>query len=338
VTDVIDRANANSGSVPHPSKALLARGFLITILASWLVAPLGVLVLHFWGLGDDAYVVATLLALSVSVPFQLLLNEFLSVADARGLIRVPKVQLACIAGMVLVSSLGSLSVTKTTEWSLPLFPHIVTIAALVAVNAVLSYYSAYYYYRLAISSKINNIVSIANGSIVGLCTLIIFLTAAFTRSSYIAIAILIIPGILHVTFFNFKFKESKIDPYKKGQIATVSLYILLGAASVFFVSTYLASFFRVQFIGWFPQYAAVLLVATNVIGTAAFTLSRIRFLSEGREGAPRSIIGALALAAVAGGAYCLRSPLYPLPAIVSIHLTNVAFIEILRRWGYRRTK
>lgn len=320
----------------------LSLGLFTTLFASWLVAPLGVLTLHFSGLGSDPLLVVILIALSVGAPFQLLLNEFLAVGQAKGIHHPPVGLLVALMVLHGAASLFALTTARQTQWNIPMFPDMAVIVSLISVNLLMSYASVRYTTSLLLRGQLSHAQSWLNGALPGILTFALYALTAWTGWRVWLFMALTLPGLAHLVYFKIAYDRDDRDDREgssSGQaeerpISNPSIPNIVLAGVILVIATYIGSNLRVAAIEIVPKFSAMLLVLINMVGTAALTIARWIYLSPTR---PHSfdlqII--LLVGSLAGTVVLLisGSNLYLFCAIVFIQIMVVTVVDSLRTWG-----
>lgn len=316
----------------------LTKGLFTTVLASWMVAPLGVLTLHFSGMGSDPVLIAILVALSVGAPFQILTNEFLAVGNAGGAHKASNGLIAALMVMHAIAGTAALTTTNYTQWQLALVPNGLVIVSLVTVNLLLSYLSVQYYIELLIKGNIDVKQSIINGSITGLVTFIIFIFAAISGSRTWLYMSIFVPGILHFFYFRILFLKKRNEIFKSTDLlVSPSGFFVLFFGLLLSIITYFSSYIRITIIDIFPEYSALTLVAINMVGTVFFTIFKIDFISD-KNGIGNIFINiyAIFLIFITVLLFIIENKYFAFPAMMLLQIMSVYAIILLRRFGYSK--
>ena len=314
----------------------LSLGLFTTLFASWLVAPLGVLTLHFSGLGSDPLLVVILIALSVGAPFQLLLNEFLAVGQAKGTHHTPVGLLVALMMLHAAASLFALTTARQTQWNIPMFPDMAMIVSFISVNLLMSYFSVRYTTSLLVRGRLSHAQSWLNGALPGVMTFALYAMTAWTGWRIWLFMALALPGLAHLIYF--KVVHDREDNHHgeviERPIPSPSIRNIILAGLALIIITYVGSHLRVAAIEIFPNYSAVLLVLVNMFGTVALTGARLIYLSPIR---PNSVgIQVILLTVSLTVAVLLMfngSGLYLFFAIVFVQIIAVTVVDGLRTWG-----
>jgi hypothetical protein len=275
-----------SNSEPMPSSidavrnTYLSKGLFATVFASWLVAPLGVIVLHFTGLGSDPLLVAILIALSVGAPFQILTNEFLAVGHAKGTHQTPVPLLLLLMILHAGASFTALSLTQNTQWHVAVVPDVLVIVSLITLNLLMSYYSVTYYTALLLKARVSQPQSWLNGGLPGVITLCLYSITAVTGWSIFLFAALVLPGLVHLVYFKILYVHHhwESEDFVKSAPPKPIVINILVAGILLSTTTYIGSVIRVHSIEIFPEYSGIILIFISIIGTIIFTVTRLFYL------------------------------------------------------------
>lgn len=319
----------------------IRRNLLATLLSSWMMAPLGMLVLHLAGLGGNRYLVLILVALGVGAPFQLMLNELLAVGHARDRYSESRRQVALLSLINLGAGLLAVGTTHPGVPGSGFAIDGVTVAVLVTVNLILSYAAVLLYTRLVLLHRIDTVQSIINGGLVGGVVVVLYALAGVTGARIFLTLVLVVPGALHLLYFYRLYRrmdgERRSETTRAGGM--VGTGSLLCGAILLVGTTYLASILRFHLVGGYPEYAALLLVTVNVISTAMFTLARFSFLAQLRnKNATKAAYAALISFGMSIVAYVIKAEVAAFFAIVAINFVNLWIIELLRRQSNMRAR
>ena len=313
--------------------AYLSKGLFTTVLASWMVAPLGVLTLHFSGMGSDPVLIAILVALSVGAPFQILINEFLAVGNAGSAHETPNGLIAVLMAMHAIAGIVALTTTNNTQWQLALLPNGLTIVALVTFNLILSYFSVKYYTVLLIKGEIGIYKSIINGSVTGVVTFIILLFASISEYKIWLYMSIFVPGVFHFIYFRIMFlKKINQNIKSKKSISPLLAFYVLVFGLLLSVITYFSSQIRIMIIEIIPEFSAITLVLINMVGTVFFTISRIDFIS-GKNGSVNIYINiySIFIIIVSVLLFILNFKYFAFPAMMLLQIMSVYAIILLRK-------
>ena len=315
----------------------LSLGLFTTLFASWLVAPLGVLTLHFSGLGSDPLLVVILIALSVGAPFQLLLNEFLAVGQAKGIHHPPVGLLVALMVLHGAASLFALTTARQTQWNIPMFPDMAVIVSLISVNLLMSYASVRYTTSLLLRGQLSHAQSWLNGALPGILTFALYALTAWTGWRVWLFMALTLPGLAHLVYFKIAYDRegsSSRQPKEECRVSSPSIRNIVLAGVFLMFATYVGSMLRVAAIGIVPQFSALLLVFINMLGTIALTIARLVYLSPNRSHRFHLelilLTGCLAIAMIL---LFIKSALYLLLLIAFVQIVIVSVINALRFFG-----
>lgn len=323
----------------------MLRRFLLTLLSSWIVNPLGILVAQGFGIANSPVVILVLLATGACVPFQLLINECVAAAESRGRLHAKKAQLALL--LFVQFGVCTLSVTWFATQNFPL-PLTVLVAIQLAVSNGLSYQTSLRYYRLIMTNHVRLRTSVIVGAMPGTATLLLYF-AYCTASSWLAgfpseffiVASTVIPAVIQWwyvrripinidTAINYSNTKDFPVPLNRWLLAAALALAALSLGSSRLRETIALS--RID-------YVALLLVALNSILSLINTLTRAAFLSQqGAVYRTRLARGVISLSVACALSLVLNPSMFLLLALLCTQLAIAWVIEsgrnipVEKRW------
>jgi hypothetical protein len=264
------------------ARYLMVRGFLLSVLSSWLISPLGVYLLQVLGLGSDPYLVLTLLSISASAPFQLLFNECLATGVANGRFQLSKVQLVLLIGaQILVCIISVFFSLSEAAFGIPLYAYLI-VTLFSATSTILSYNSAIRYYALTVAGVLDHWQPILVGALPGVVTITFYIIIGFVKKyaeinlNHLFLLSAIIPAVLQLIFIVFLSKNaSKIisasNSLKPSNSYLLLLVVLLSAGAA------LSTMLRQRIAFSHVDYAAMIIVCLNMVGTIIVLLGRVEY-------------------------------------------------------------
>jgi hypothetical protein len=313
--------------------------FILTMFSSWLVNPLGVLVAHRFGLGQDPLLIMLLLGAGACVPFQLLANECIAVGEASARTLPDMAKLALIvATQTMVVTLAILMLPQYTLAS----PALALLALGLAVNTAASYHCAVVYYRLVLGATISPRQAAAVGALPGLASLSVFLMyavlaiAKLNPSSWLVLGSVGLPSVVQLLYLNHLASQasdraSSAPPAVTSRSTGIGAHLVLVTAGLIGVTMF-ATLLRDFISARHTTYAAIIVVALNSLTSLVNTLTRGLFLQAGQRSAHTWLFaGSLALAILAGSLWVEHRSAAELTALVSSQLCLIAIIEAARR-------
>jgi hypothetical protein len=256
------------------------------MVSSWIVSPLAVLVAQGFGVANSPVVIAVLLATGACVPFQLLINECLAVAETKGRLQSTRIQLAMLLAMQF--SVCILSVSCLARQNFPL-SQIVLIAGLLAVSSGLSYQTSLWYFRLVTTSVASLRVSVIVGAIPGITSLLLYFAycgisswqTPFPSEVFI-VASTVLPAIVqwgYVQRLSMHFQATPSWPNTESRPAPSTGWLFASVVLLTFLvvgSTRL----REEIAVFSADYVALVLVVLNSMLSLINTITRATFLSR----------------------------------------------------------
>ena len=311
--------------------------FLLTLLSSWIVNPLGILVAQAFGVANSPIVILVLLATGACVPFQLLMNECIAASESRRQAQTGQMQiglLLSVQAVVCGASLYGLSLQR--------FPALVIAVVIVflAINTVLSYRVSLRYYRLVTQTALSKQAAVVIGFIPGVTSLLLYLaySLAASRLPQTAAGLIVVSAVLPSmlqwgylqTFTNgaapttSHLSEAPLPKLHYGWLFAAAAALAALAAG----STQLRETVAHQR----ANHIALVLVALNSILSLINTLTRTAFLNRAGGGQQRPLgVGALVMAIAGVAATTVGWQSAPLIALISTQFAIAWVIEAARR-------
>lgn len=265
--------------------------FALTIMSSWIVGPTGVLLMHVWGWGSNAILVSILLALGAGSPVQLLLNEFVAAGATANSFRATRLQ---VGGVMIATAFSIwwalISSTKLNDAEPFAFCYAV-IALLTATSIWLSYRISLRYYRSVMSGATGKRASIYVGITPGLVTLASFLIAASVGKPVLLLVGAIMPAVAQMIILN-RLTTDKTAPEngtkaKPATLNPVNPVLLIVVVAAMIAVGFATTIVRDYLAGEQADFAALILVSLNLLGTVVISFSRALYLTSGRALAGR---------------------------------------------------
>lgn len=303
---------------PRPALSAVFGKFALTIVSSWIVGPAAVLVAHLSGWGSNAVLVAILLALSAGAPVQLLLNEFVAAGVTANTLRATRIQLGIIIVATFFAIWAALASSIKLNSDEPFKLAYATIAALTTISIWLSYKISLRYYGAVLSGAGDNRLAIYVGITPGLVTLASFLIAITARQPMLFLLGAVAPAISQIAVLALLTPNSTSLPQREQPgPKPLAWGVLVGVVSAVIAVGYATTLLRDYLAGVQVEYAALILVSLNLLGTVMISFSRASYLTSGQLLMGKmSVFAALMLV---GGA-----ALWPFSTISSALVTLIA--------------
>lgn len=286
--------------------------FIVTIAASWLSNPLGVLLLHFLGFGADPHLVTWILATSAAAPLQLMFNEYLAASTANRHFAPSRIQIGLLLlGQIATSYIVSGQITN----GLPPVPagERVLLSLFLAISTLLSYRLGVRYYRATVHRRLPVRQSAITGAIPGVTTLGVCILAGLTDNIVLVLLGALLPAVLQYIYI-FTRMPAVPDDASPAPFATLPLLVL---ALVIAAASLAATWLRAEIAFSDSRFVALIIMGLNMIGTIVMMLSRASYLTGG--GSKHVTMGVFAIALAVAGAAAL-----PISHLVSMLLWMLA--------------
>ncbi|MBC7700861.1 hypothetical protein [Aquabacterium sp.] len=313
------------------------RLFLLTLLSSWVVNPLGIAVAHHFGVANTSTVVLLLLGAGACGPFQLFMNECLAAGAERRQFQATSAQLALV--LVIQSLAYGLSVAKLSSLNFHML-EIIVLGVFLAVSTLLSYRISMVYYGLVIRRLVSTSMAILIGAIPGLISLAVYLGYCLSHrllpnlSSEFLLLVSILPALAQWAIVkamaqdapaNIEIERPTLDTPR---VANFALITMIGTLAML---TMAGSVLRESIAIRSLNHVALVLVGLNSLVSLANMVTRSQFLSRARDARPFALKGAIvgcALLALVLWAFNVTFALFA--ALASTQLCIVAAVEFGR--------
>lgn len=268
-----------SGAVERKS---LQHRFLIGLFSSWLVNPLWVALAHFLGYSSDIYLSVLLLGIGASLPFQLLLNEYLAVHA----VKLPLIGQIILALPVALTQLPAIYWAVAPEASAPASEgYLLAVCLALTVANQASFLATVRYYR----ATVDGAVTLRAASLLGATPGLIYLLAYTTYFSFRSTSqefppeclalVACLPSLAQWQLTRVLYGSEKMGPFVPLSSNVLAAWpTVLVFAAVFAGLAHASTHLRSNATSLYPGFAAVLLVAMNMLGTIANTLLRAEAL------------------------------------------------------------
>lgn len=312
--------------------------FLLTMVSSWAMNPLAILVAQSFGVANAPVVIAVLLATGACVPFQLLINECIAATETRGRLRSTRRQLVMLLSVQFAACVLSVAWLGTQNFPLS---QIVLIAGLLAVSTGFSYQTSVWYFRLAMTSSMCLKMSVMVGAIPGITSLLLYFAycgispwqSSFPSDVFV-VASTVLPAIVqrrYVQNLSLHFDTAFRPPATESPPAPSTSW-LIAAAVVLAALTAGSTRLRGEIAFFRSDYVAVVLVVLNSLLSPINTMTRAAFLNQPRDIYRKwltwSVIGVAALSAIT---FALGSSVFLLLALLCAQLAVASVIEAARQ-------
>lgn len=315
----------------------MLRRFLLSLMSSWMVNPLGILVAQWFDVANQHVVLLLLLASGACVPFQLLLNECLAAAVNRGGILPTRTQLMSILGVQGLASIGTLWALTDQDFS---FVETVTISLLQALNTYASYRATLIYFGLVLRTRLTDWAAILIGSSPGLTNLTCYIAFSLTsRHGWPAAGGFILAAALAPTLIQWSYVRwlAKLDvEFNASSIRVdapaVDTFKLALALAALATLSALSTRLRDGIASLSANHVALLLVALNSLLSLVNTATRAKFLVRGGSSI-QEVLGGVAMVAIMafGLASLLQWQLGAILALIAVQASIAWVIEAARR-------
>lgn len=309
---------------------------MLTLLSSWIVNPLGILVAQRFGVANTEVVILVLLATGACVPFQLLMNECIAAAESRGQVRASRQQLTLLISIQSAACALTVAVLAAQRFSMV---QIAFVVGLLAINTGLSHRISLRYFRLVTESAVSIRTSVVVGAIPGVTSLLLYLAYCLAMSlapglsATFILASTVVPALVQWQYLRAFSVGS--DGHANPLVAEILprpatgwlLISTIGLATLAAGTTRL----RETVAHLNTNHVALLLVTLNSMLSLINTSTRATFLS--RAGVSQRGLLAMAVVATAAtgaGAFSLGWRAAPLIALVAAQLAIAWVIEAAR--------
>jgi hypothetical protein len=264
----------------------MLRIFLMTLLSSWIVNPLGVAVAHHFNVANTPTVVLLLLGLGSCIPFQLFMNECLAAGKIRKQFDVSTGQLTLVIAMQTGAYV--LSVTRFSRMTFSAI-EIVVLGGFLIIYTLLSYQAVLVFYKLVTRGHVSSQQAALVGALPGLTSLAIYTgyCAAITWWTDIPRITLLLacpmPAILVwrlIISIEQKTSNNQISPAVE-PIRLADTFNISSIAILLTILSIISSNLRENIALGEEGYAALILVGLNAFVSISNTITRSRFLAQG---------------------------------------------------------
>lgn len=322
----------------------MLRRFLLTLLSSWIVNPLGILVAQWFGVANAAVVILVLLATGACVPFQLLMNECIAAAESRGQACASRGQLGLLLAIQSVAC--ALTVAGLAAQRFPI-TQIVIVVGFLAINTGLSYRISLRYFRMVTVSAISLRAAVVAGIIPGVTSLLLYLAYCVATlhmlqvAETFIVASTVVPSLVQWLYLHTLSTPSanQADSSPVGIHPEPATGWLLAAAAALAALAAGSTLLREMVAHLSTNHVALLLVALNSLLSLVNTATRAKFLVRG-GGSTQGVLGGMVGAALLafGIALLMRWRLDAIFALIAVQASIAWVIEAARRIPLARTR
>jgi hypothetical protein len=282
----------------------MLRSFLLTLLSSWIVNPLGILVAQGFGVANSPIVILVLLATGACVPFQLLMNECIAATESRGQAQVGRLQFGLLLSVQAVACGATIYGMSSQHFSLLVIPVVVFF---LVINTALSYRVSLRYYRLVKHAAVSKQAAIVIGIIPGVTSLLLYLaySLAASRGAQKAAGFIVVstvlPSLVQWLYLQtFKGGAALASQISEALLSKLHYGWLIAAIVALAVLAAGSTRLRETIATLSANHVALLLVALNSVLSLINTSTRAAFLDRAGGGQQR-LLGVMALVmAIAG--------------------------------------
>lgn len=336
---ILNRSNSMTAvSLPEhrPARNAVFGKFALTIASSWIVGPAAVLVMHLWGWGSDAILVSILLALSAGAPVQLLLNEFVAAGVVANNFRATRLQLGAVIAATFIAIWAALVSSTKLNNAEPFAFAYGAIAALTAISILLSYRVSLRYYHAVVSGAADNRFAIYVGVTPGLVTLASFLIAVVAGQPALLLLGAIVPATAQMIVLA-RMTSGRTAYAQRDDLAPapVTWALLIAYISAMIVISYATTLLRDYLAGTQQDFAALILVSLNLLGTAVISFSRASYLTSRRVAAGKAIGYTMLILIGAAALFPVSSVGSALTGLFGLQMLVVVILTIARRLSER---
>jgi hypothetical protein len=310
--------------------------FLLTLLSSWIVNPLGIFVAQGFGVANSPIVILVLLATGACVPFQLLMNECIAVTESRGKAQAGRLQIGLLLSVQAVACGATIY-----GLSLQYFPVqvIAVVVVFLAINTALSYRVSLRYYRLVAQTIVSKQAAVMIGMIPGVTSLLLYLAYSIAASRVpqtaagFIVASAVLPSLVQWRYLQ-TFTGGAAPTVHDSDAPLPKLHYGWLFAAVVALAALAAGSTRLRetVAHQSANHVALLLVALNSMLSLINTSTRAAFLNRAGGGQQRPLgVVALAMAIAGVAAAAVGWPAAPLIALIAMQLAIAWIIEAARR-------
>ncbi|MEK8024805.1 hypothetical protein [Pseudaquabacterium rugosum] len=314
----------------------MLRRFLLTLLSSWIVNPLGILVAQWFGVANASVVILVLLATGACVPFQLLMNECIAATESRGQAHAGRFQIGLLLSVQAVACAATIYGLSVQRFPAPL---IAVVVMLLAINTWLSYRVSLRYYRLVTQAVVSMRAAGVIGIIPGITSLLLYLLYALTTHRVPQTAAgFIVAGTVLPSLVQWRYLQTFPDGVDQAASVSTASRPRLAAGWLLASALALAALaagstrLREMVAHLSANHVALLLVALNSMLSLINTLTRAAFINRAGSGQQRPLGAAAMTMAIAGATAATAGwEATPLIALIATQLAVAWVIEAARR-------
>jgi hypothetical protein len=264
------------------------RKLLITLLSSWVVNPLGLLLVQANGLGSHDALKFYFLVIGASVPFQLLLNECYAATGGKNL-RDPEVRwilFFVLSAQFTVAMLSSSGLEISDR---------ATTAICLSSSAwmLISFFTANAFYERLRKGLVSNAESFVIGAAPGLISIILYVIFILGLDSvwlvWAPVALFVLPASFQwwVVRKPESFKASSSSIHQSKHFFKQRTLLMLLVIALLWVCSSMAADLKLNLSTLFPAYAVLFIYATNLIITLINVALKAAHLESQGQGARR---------------------------------------------------
>lgn len=310
------------------------RRFILTLLSSWLVNPLGVLIAQWFGFANSPTVLLILLGSGACAPFQLFMNECLAAGAERGRFIPTRRQLAAVVGIQTIACVAS--VLALSPKSFPVH-EVLVLTAFLAVSTLFSYRISLKYYGLVIRGLMSMREAVVVGVLPGSIALAVYLAYCLLRwrwpavSSGVLLLVCALPAVAQWTYINTLVRRTRpadLQTTLEPDIPAVSNGPLVKSIAWLAFLTMVGTTLRETIASRSMDHVALILVGLNSLVSLANTATRSAFFSSPGALRSRSLhMGMLAMALLSVASWHLAPVVGLFSALIASQLGIVATVE-----------
>lgn len=315
----------------------MLRRFILTLLSSWLVNPLGVLIAHWFGFANSPTVILILLGSGACAPFQLFMNECLAAGATGGRFTATRRQLAAVVGIQITACFAAVLVLSPRS-----FPshEVLILAGFLAASTLLSYQISLKYYGLVICGLMSMREAVIVGAIPGSVVTAVYLAYCLVRwrwpavSSGVLLLVCVLPAVAQWTYVNMLVHRTpQAEPQEMQLLGglhrpNVSNGPLVVSIACLALLTVLGSTLRETIASRSMDHLALILVGLNSLVSLANTATRSAFFTSPETQQVRGLnMGMLAMALLAVTLLNLAPVAGLFSALIASQLGIVATVE-----------
>jgi hypothetical protein len=318
---------------------MVFKRFLLTLMSSWIVNPLGIAIAHAFGFSNLPTVLLILIGTGACAPFQLFLNECLAAGVQKGHLKTNHQQMA------LIVTIQSISYGASTLWLSEIafrIHEIILLGIFLCASNVISYSLTKKYYHLVMKGAISNRKAIIIGGLPGLIALKIHLGYGLlfcwhhATPSETLLLVCILPAIAQWHYVNQIAKRFDLHEAGLRRVIVATPSVATGALLTALVTlgllTMAGSFLREKIATHSVNHVALILVGLNSLVSLGNTVTRSAFLSQPTQAHSRTLIIASIATFLMAAAFWHKFPLTGLfAALIASQLGIVAAVDHGRR-------